>query len=68
MALYQRGSTWWYRFKFRGIPIRESAHTTSRTAALKAERARRNELDEGASKIKTVKPLLFRRRRRNGSR
>jgi integrase len=59
MALYRRGETWWFKFQYRGIPIRESAHTGSRTAALKAERARRNQLDEGASAIKTVKPLLF---------
>jgi integrase len=59
MTLYKRGSTFWFRFKWRGLVIRESAHTSSRTAALKAERGRRNELDEGASKIKTVKPLLF---------
>jgi integrase len=59
MALYRRGTTWWYKFKFRGLEIRESAHTSSRTVELKAERARRNELDEGASSIKTVKPLLF---------
>jgi integrase len=59
MAVYRRGKTWWYKFKFRGLEIRESAHSGSRTAALKAERARRNQLDEGASAIKTVKPLLF---------
>ena len=59
MAVYKRGETWWYKFKWRGLVIREPAHTTSRTVALKAERARRNKLDEGASAIKTVKPLLF---------
>jgi hypothetical protein len=59
MAVYRRGKTWWFKFKFRGLEIRESAHTGSRTTALKAERARRNQLDEGASAIKTVKPLLF---------
>ncbi len=59
MTLYRRGSTYWFRFKWRGLIIRASAHTGSRTAALKAERARRNQLDEGASAIKTVKPLLF---------
>jgi hypothetical protein len=46
MAVYKRGDTWWYKFQFRRIPIRESAHTKSRTQALKAERARKNQLDE----------------------
>jgi integrase len=61
MALYRRrgSSTYWFRFKWRGLLIRESAHITSRTAALKAERARRNQLDEGASSIKSAKPVLF---------
>jgi hypothetical protein len=35
--------------------------TKSRTQALKAERARKNQLDEGTALIKTVKPLLFSR-------
>jgi integrase len=59
MALYKRNETWWFRFKWRGVHVRESAHTGSRTAALKAERARRNQLDEGMSAIKRRDPLLF---------
>jgi integrase len=59
MALYRRGETWWYKFQFRGIQIRESAHTKSRSKALTAERARKNDLDHGASSIKTAKPTLF---------
>ena len=59
MAVYRRGETFWYKFVFRGIQIRESAHTKSRTKALTAERARKNELDQGASSIKTAKPTLF---------
>jgi integrase len=51
MAVYKRGETWWYNFQFRGIPIRESAHTTNRTKALNLERARKNELDRGASPL-----------------
>lgn len=59
MTLFKRGQTWWYKIKFRGLVIRESAHTKSRALALKAERGRRNQLDEGASAIKTAKPMLF---------
>jgi integrase len=59
MALYKRGETWWYKFQFRGITIRESARTKSRTQALRSERARKNQLDEGASSLKTIKPVLF---------
>jgi integrase len=59
MTLYKRGETWWYKFRFRGIEIQESGRTKSRTQALKAERARRNQLDEGASVIKTRKAMLF---------
>jgi integrase len=59
MTLFRRGETWWYKFQFRGLEIRESAHTKSRTRALKAERARRNQLDEGAAVIKARKAMLF---------
>ena len=51
MSIYKRNEVWWFKFQFRGITIRESAHTTSRTKALSLERARRNELDEGASPL-----------------
>lgn len=59
MALYRRNEVWWFKFVFRGIPIRESAHTKSRTKALTAERNRRNELDAGVSPFKAKEALLF---------
>ena len=46
--LYQRGKekTWWYRFRFGGRIIRESAKTQSKTLAREAERQRRRELEK----------------------
>ena len=46
--LYQRGKekTWWYRFRFGGRIIHESAKTQSKTLAREAERQRRRELEK----------------------
>jgi len=33
MSIYKRGAVYWYKFKFAGQPIRESAKTTSKTVA-----------------------------------
>ncbi len=46
MMLYRRGDVWWFKFKFAGQEIRESAKTTSKTVARDAERARRRRLEE----------------------
>jgi integrase len=45
--LYQRGKekTWWYRFRFGGRIVHESAKTTSKTVARDAERARRRQFE-----------------------
>jgi integrase len=51
MAVYLRGSTWWYKFQFADRLIRESAKTTSKTVARAAERQRRRELEEGYNNI-----------------
>ena len=51
MALYKRGETWWYKFKYEGLVIRESAQTSDKAIAAKVERKRHNGLDEGG-KIK----------------
>src|SRR5580658_1043587 len=40
-------SIWWYKFYFAGQCIRESAKTTSKTMAKKAEERRRREIEEG---------------------
>ena len=46
--VYQRGKlkTWWYRFRFGGHIVHESAKATSKTLALQAERVRRRELEQ----------------------
>ena len=46
--VYQRGKqkTWWYRFRFGGRIVHESAKTASKTVARDAERQRRRELEE----------------------
>jgi integrase len=60
MSVYRRGETWWYKFKFAGQTIRESAKTSSKTVAKSAERTRRRELEEGFNGIsKTQRAQLF---------
>jgi integrase len=46
--VYQRGKQgfWWYRFRFGGRIVHESAKSTSKTVARDAERQRRRELEE----------------------
>jgi integrase len=51
MSLYRRGDVWWYKFRFNGQPIRESAHTKSKTVARDAEWARRRELELAVNRI-----------------
>ena len=50
--LYKRGDTWWWRIKFAGREIRESAKTTSKELARRAEIKRRHELSEGYHGLK----------------
>jgi hypothetical protein len=38
MSVYRRGEVWWYKFRFSGQSIRESAYTNSKTVARDAER------------------------------
>ena len=38
MSLYKRGDLWWYKFRFAGQLVRESAKTESKTLAKDAER------------------------------
>jgi hypothetical protein len=60
MGLLKRGNIWWYQFKFAGQRIRESAKTTSKEVAGRAERKRRRELEEGFLGLtKRVEPLPF---------
>jgi integrase len=48
---------WWYRFRFGGRIIHESAKTTSKTLARKAEAKRRQELEETYNHIKMKREL-----------
>jgi len=59
--LYRRGKTWWYKFEFAGLPFRESAKTKSKELARRAERTRRQGLEESYNGIlhERPKPILF---------
>jgi hypothetical protein len=45
------GGAWWYRFRFAGRIIHESARTQSKTAAREAEKQRRRPLEESWNRI-----------------
>ena len=51
MSVYKRGNTWWYKFRFAGREIRESAKTHSKTVAKLAEKRRHRELEEGFNNL-----------------
>jgi integrase-like protein len=50
--LYQRGDVWWFKFVFAGQVFRESAKTTSKEIARRAETKRRRELEQGYHGLK----------------
>src|SRR5579883_1419148 len=58
-------AVWWYKFRFAGQSIRESAKTSSKTLAKQAEQKRRRELEEGFNgiidrredRVRTIKDL-----------
>ncbi len=49
--LYKRGEVWWFKFRFEGQVIRDSAKTASKTVARDAERARRRDLELAVNRI-----------------
>jgi integrase len=58
--LYKRGRVWWFKFRFEGQVIRESASTSSKTLAREAERGRRRELERAVNGIvKRARPPLL---------
>ncbi len=60
MSLFKRGEVWWYKFRFCGQVIRDSAKTNSKTVARDAEKARRRELELAFNRIpKREKVPLF---------
>jgi integrase len=60
VSTFKRGGTWWYKFVFGGQLIRQSSKSKSRTVCIKAERARREQLERGYNGIATrQRPQLF---------
>ena len=51
MAIYKRGSTYWYEFQFNGERIQESAQTGNKDAARQIEAAHRVRLAKGEAGI-----------------
>jgi integrase len=59
VSVYKRGGMYWFKFRFQGQLIRESAKTASKTIAREAERARRRDLELGVNGIaKRERPLF----------
>lgn len=55
MGIYKRGDTYWFKFRFAGQVIRESTKSSNKDLAIRAERSRRRELEEGYNGISKVK-------------
>src|SRR5580692_190119 len=56
MAVYKRGRVWWYRFTWKGDPIRESTKQTNRRVAEQIEAAHKTSLAKGEVGIRDRKP------------
>lgn len=54
--LYRRGEVWWFKFRFDGRTIRESAKTSSKTIARAAELKRHREHEEAYHGLKKRVP------------
>ena len=60
MSTYKRGSIWWFRFKFRGLNIRETSNSPVRAVAQRLERERRRNLELAVAGVKKIDaPALF---------
>ena len=60
MAIYKRGSVYWYEFVFMGQRIRETANTSSKEVAGRIERERRRSLELGSAGLRVMeRPLIF---------
>ena len=60
MSTFKRGNVWWFTFRFRGQRIQESTSSGSKNLAIRAERARRRQLEEGVNRLKADKlPMIF---------
>ena len=56
MAVYKRGRVWWYRFTWKGKPIRESTKQTNKRVAEQIEAAHKTSLAKGEVGIREKKP------------
>jgi integrase len=54
--LFRRGRIWWYEFQFCGRRYRESAKTTNRRLAERAERNRHRQLEESFNGVTLERP------------
>jgi integrase len=60
MAVFKRGKTYWFEFKFLGQSIRESAHTRNKEVCERLMRERRRQLELGTGGLaKVARPKLF---------
>ncbi|HXI44184.1 MAG TPA: site-specific integrase [Bryobacteraceae bacterium] len=57
MAVYKRGRVWWYKFTWKGEPIRESTKQTNKRAAEQIEAAHKTSLAKGEVGIREKKPV-----------
>jgi hypothetical protein len=56
MAVYKRNRVWWYKFTWRGGPIRESTKQTNKRVAEQIEAAHKTSLAKGEVGIRDRKP------------
>jgi integrase len=56
MAVYKRGRVWWYKFTWKGEPIRESTKHTNKRVAEQIEAAHKTSLAKGEVGIRDKKP------------
>ena len=62
MSVFQRvkDGVWWYEFRYRGVRIRESSKSDSKTVAQRIERERRRKMELGTHGLtKLVQPKTF---------
>jgi integrase len=59
MSIFQRGNIWWFTFRFRGQRIQESTSSRSKNLAIRAERVRRRQLEEGVNRVHADKRSLI---------
>lgn len=57
MSVYRRGETWWYKFTFAGVAIRESTKQGNKRVAEQIEAARKTQLAKGEVGIAERKPV-----------